>query len=270
MFPNPVSGPIHPASWERPPGNLEFEVTSYFGPRVIIGPDGKRQAGVHKGLDIGNARTGANVLAQGAGKVVEYRPLVDGVVTIQTPDGKWRLVSAHMTGITVRLGSAVAVGQVIGKVGMVGATAPHLHFENKELVNGSYIPRDPWRLLAQNAGGGDDVTETTITLFPDGPHTMNIPAGGKVDGWTATGTAPSKSQTFPNGSSFPADASVVIDQTPNRAPEGRFYRCTAGIFAGLYIPSPQVTDAGPVNPPSGEKQGAEKAAAAAQAVADAL
>ena len=175
MFPNPVAGPIHPAEWSRPAGNSEFEVTSPFGPRFLI-VNGVKVASVHKGLDIGNGKGGANVLSQVAGTVVEYRPNLDGVVTVQS--GIWRMVYAHMSGTSTGVGARVTVGQVLGKVGNVGAEFAHLHFENLELVDGRYVARDPWTLLQQNSGGSDvdksfqPIHNRAAMLIPNSGHRL--------------------------------------------------------------------------------------------------
>lgn len=141
---------------------------------------------------------------------------------------------------------------------------PDSYVLNARLVNGI------WRRTVVPNSAKAVVGDTVTTVLPaqiytDGPHTFNIPAGGKVDGWTATGTAPAKSQTFPSGSSFPGDGIFTITQTPARAPQGTFIHCTAGIYVGLYIPIGQAIDAGPVNPPSGDPAAIKKAQNAAAA-----
>lgn len=89
---------------------------------------------------------------------------------------------------------------------------------------------------------GDAMPKIDLISYPDGPHTCNIPAGGTVQGWSDTALV--KTQTFPTGSSFPADCQVKI--TSPQPPTGIFYHCTAGTFAGLYVPEPHAVDAGPV------------------------
>lgn len=244
------------------PGHIQARGETWAGvgkPIVTSTYQEHKASGRALGIDIGLGRIGDPVYAMESGQVnfaggiiVTGMPSAALVVRIRHPqlDAKFggkAVVSgyAHLNDIKVSSNATVTRGQLIGHVGMTGATAPHLH--GGFTVAGTEI--DWWPLLDQNAGG-DGVTETTITLFKDGPHTMTIPAGGKVDGWTPTGTAPAKSQTFATGSSFPADGSAVIKQTPARAPQGTFYRCTAGVFAGLFVPVQQVKDAGAVNPPA--------------------
>lgn len=135
---------------------------------------------------------------------------------------------------------------------------PDADIARARLVNGIWrrtvVPNSP------KAVGADTVTTVLPAyVYTDGPHTFNIPVGGKVDGWTPTGTAPAKSQTFPSGSSFPGDGIFTITQTPARAPQGTFIHCTAGIYAGLYIPIGQATDAGPMNPPASDPAALKKA-----------
>jgi hypothetical protein len=234
-FPPPVAGEIHPSSWQRPPGNRDFKVTSGFGPRVIVTGDGKRAAGIHKGLDLGNGREGAPVFAQAAGRIVEWRPTVDGVVTIQTPDRQWQLVAAHMRQIPVKLGQTVARGQIIGLVGQVGAPGqPHVHIENKKRnLLGRYVAQDPWPLLE------DDVSQTIVTRNPfPSPRGYTVPAGSltvyKPDGST-------KTVTFAKPSRATARAMAVITQDPQKAPNGTFLEGNDGAFEGWYIIPAQVT-----------------------------
>jgi hypothetical protein len=234
-FPNPVAGEIHPSSWQRPPGNRDFKVTSPFGPRVLVMPDGKRVGSVHKGMDLGNGREGDPVYAQATGKVVEWRPVLDGVVTIQTDDRQWQLVAAHMRQITVGLGSRVARGQIIGRVGQVGAPGqPHVHIENKKRnLLGRYVAQDPWPLLE------DDVSQTIVTRTPfPSPRGYTVPAGSltayKPDGST-------KTVTFAKPSRATARAMAVITQDPQKAPNGTFLEGNDGAFEGWYIIPSKVT-----------------------------
>ena len=84
----------------------------------------------HKGIDI-NANVGTQI------KVPQ-----DGVVTFAGWDGTfglkleiqhekgWSTLYAHMSAFAVQVGDHVKKGQVIGAVGMTGATTgPHLHYE---------------------------------------------------------------------------------------------------------------------------------------------
>lgn len=94
---------------------------------------GWRASGFHHGVDIAGD-VGDPVKAAAAGKVVfaDYRAVYGRTVILQHPDGHetWY---AHLQNISVKLGSQVAKGQVIGTVGTTGrTTGPHLHFEVKK------------------------------------------------------------------------------------------------------------------------------------------
>ncbi|MHA1559962.1 MAG: M23 family metallopeptidase, partial [Alphaproteobacteria bacterium] len=104
-----------------------LEVTSRFGRRVdpFTG-----QGATHTGVDF-RAASGTTVLATGAGTIVTastnggYGKMVEvdhgsGVSTIY----------AHLSSISVRVGQAVNVGAIVGRVGSTGrSTGPHLHYE---------------------------------------------------------------------------------------------------------------------------------------------
>jgi murein DD-endopeptidase MepM/ murein hydrolase activator NlpD len=270
VFPNPVAGVIHPIPWQRPPGNREFKVTSPFGPRVILDPaTGKEVGSLHKGLDIGNAREGDPVYAQASGRVVQWRPIVDGVVTVRTDDNQWELVYAHMKQITVKLGQRVARGQVIGRIGQVGAPRnPHLHLEAKRRnLLGRYVAQNPWPLLEQNQEV-ESMTIVTRTPFAGGPLGFTAPAG-KLTGYLPTGST--KTVTFSAPSRAHATGYAVITQDPPKTPNGTFLEVADGALAGYYI-IPSTVQLDPVSDPTeaAKKAGAEGAAGAAQEYADSL
>ncbi|HEX6491502.1 MAG TPA: peptidoglycan DD-metalloendopeptidase family protein [Gaiellaceae bacterium] len=94
-------------------------------------PFGSRGTGFHPGLDL-PAPSGTPVAAAASGRVVfaafdpgGYGNLVElkhrhGVLTMY----------AHLSAITVAVGSRIRVGARVGRVGATGeATGPHLHFE---------------------------------------------------------------------------------------------------------------------------------------------
>jgi hypothetical protein len=262
VFGDPVAGTIHPLSWQRPPGNRDFKVTSPFGPRG---------GGFHYGLDLGNGREGEPVYAQASGTVVEWRPVLDGVVTIQTDDARWRLVAAHMRDFKVRNGARVERGQVIGAVGSVGAPGqPHLHIENLQrgLMPGTWTPRDPWPLLDQE----ESMTIVTLTPFPEGTRTWTANTTKEYVGYKPDGTT--KKSRLEGGSQAQASGTATIQQDPLKAPNGSgFVLIVNGVFAGYYMVRTDGTVAEPPAPPStaqARKEGAQAAANAAQAVADAL
>jgi murein DD-endopeptidase MepM/ murein hydrolase activator NlpD len=102
-------------------------ITSAFGNRLhpILG-----YVRPHRGIDIG-APAGTPITVAAPGRVMSagWSGGYGNLVRIRHADG---LVSsyAHMSAISVRVGSEVAAGQTIGRVGWTGlATGPHLHFE---------------------------------------------------------------------------------------------------------------------------------------------
>lgn len=113
-------------------------VTSGFGMRMhpILG-----YSKMHKGIDFG-APTGTPIFAAGSGVIDEigFKNGYGRYIRIQH-NGKYETAYAHMSRFndSIRRGSKVVQGQVIGYVGMSGrATGPHLHYEvhvNGEQVN---------------------------------------------------------------------------------------------------------------------------------------
>jgi hypothetical protein len=106
-------------------------ITSDYGDRrVYVYPDGKRDTGLHYGIDYGAAE-GTPVLACGNGRVLlsRFLPTEGNVVVLSHAPG---FVSAyfHMSALLAREGDYVRGGQRIGLVGATGfATGAHLHWE---------------------------------------------------------------------------------------------------------------------------------------------
>jgi len=231
-FANPTAG-----------GRIQAESEQWDGQsiRVTRGCAGHQATGQGCAVDLGDGKCTRAVLAVAPGTVT-YRDNVQGIIRI-AHSGGWQSDYAHMNPLLVTVGQQVTQGQQIGEIGdahdpaVTNFSGCHLHFGL--LLFG--VEQDPWPYL--NATLGDDMPKLTLVSYPDGPHTCNIPAGGTVQGWSDTGLV--TSQTFQTGSSFPADCKVQITQTPSQPPEGVFYHCTAGIFAGLYVPTPHAVDAGP-------------------------
>jgi hypothetical protein len=148
----------------------------------------------------------------------------------------WTLGYAHLQRMDVRKGQRVQQGQLIGHVGMTGASANHLHWG----VNIAGQEVDGWPLLEQNR----TMPKLTLLSLPDGPHTCLIAAGTTVEGWSDT--ARMKVKVWTQASAFPADIKVRITQ--DVAPKGTFWHCSAGYYAGLYVPLTQVADGGPSQP----------------------
>jgi lysostaphin len=101
----------------------------------------------HRGVDYG-AGTGAPIVSPAAGKVVLVGRVSQGfrihgnVVGIDHGQGV-ASIFMHLSGIDVKEGDFVKVGQTIGKVGSTGAsTGPHLHWGL--YVNGKCIDPAAW------------------------------------------------------------------------------------------------------------------------------
>ncbi len=108
---------------------LEFSrVTSGFNPRRYH-PVLKRRR-PHNGTDFG-APTGTPVRAVADGRVVRAGWAGGhGRFVKLDHDGPWETSYSHLSRITVKRGTRVRQGQVIGHVGASGlATGPHLHFQ---------------------------------------------------------------------------------------------------------------------------------------------
>lgn len=117
------------------------EFSSGFGPRG---------RGFHPGVDI-RAPVGTPIRAASGGVVVfagryhAYGVMLD----IEHPDGT-RARYAHLSGIApgLRVGAAVAAGELIGRVGRTGrTTGAHLHIELRR--DGRAV--DPWPWLTRTA-----------------------------------------------------------------------------------------------------------------------
>jgi murein DD-endopeptidase MepM/ murein hydrolase activator NlpD len=143
MFGNPVRGRI------RPPGSPvkigSFRVTSSFAEHVASGRG--------EGIDIGNGRCGAPILAMADGTVTFAGKLGDAkVVRVGHPQFPGHESGyAHLSSIArrIKVGVIVKRGERIGRLGMTGADACHLHLGLK--LNGAEI--DSWPLLEQNRDG---------------------------------------------------------------------------------------------------------------------
>jgi len=113
---------------------------------IITSPYGSRKGGFHYGVDIGNKR-GTPIIAAASGivtKVVsscsEGRSSCGGrygnYVVIDHPNGTSTMY-AHLSSVSVSVGTTVSQGQKIGTLGNTGrSTGPHLHFEVRN-ANGS-------------------------------------------------------------------------------------------------------------------------------------
>jgi murein DD-endopeptidase MepM/ murein hydrolase activator NlpD len=128
LAPDGVAGPATLAALRRPPvraPRLRRPIAAALGDRY--GPRGNQ---FHAGLDF-PAPTGTTVLAAAPGRVVEAGYDDGWGLTVQIDHGNGlRTRYAHLSATTVSVGTSVAAGQQVGRVGATGhATGPHLHFE---------------------------------------------------------------------------------------------------------------------------------------------
>lgn len=163
IFNNPVHGTIHLSSWKRPSGNVDFEMTQDFGPTSLsVEPSFSWSGGegiapafyshFHKGIDLGNGRCGAAVVAAHAGTVKVAGTQPDGAIAVIIDHGNgWTTGYWHLHDHVVAVGVKVAAGALIGHVGDTGhSTACHLHFYVNHFGSANHGWLDPWRRLAQN------------------------------------------------------------------------------------------------------------------------
>jgi murein DD-endopeptidase MepM/ murein hydrolase activator NlpD len=109
----------------RSPISLAWPLRCPVGDR--FGPRGN---GFHPGIDL-PAPTGTGVAAAGPGRVA-YAGWMDGygLLVVVAHRAGVRTFYAHLSRAEVRVGTRVAAGYEIGRVGATGeATGPHLHFE---------------------------------------------------------------------------------------------------------------------------------------------
>ena len=110
-----------------PMQDKKYKVTTKFGIKGSMWSSGR-----HEGVDYA-APTGAVVVAPIAGKVVKVgqcwgAAFGSNSVLMKVAGG--HLLFAHLSSNSVKVGQALAIGDVIGKVGAEGnVTGPHLHME---------------------------------------------------------------------------------------------------------------------------------------------
>ena len=115
-------------------------ITSPFGPRDTGIPGASTD---HLGVDIG-AAYGTSIFAAQSGKVIQagWNYGYGYSVTISHGEGVTTLYG-HMSSYSVRVGSTVKRGQVIGKCGSTGiSSGPHIHYEVR--INGKQINPLPY------------------------------------------------------------------------------------------------------------------------------
>lgn len=111
-------------AWPTNPG---WVITSNYGYR--INPINRARE-LHDAIDIAGTGFGSNIYAANGGTVMKalYHPVNGNYIIINHNNGYYSIY-AHLNGFTVRAGSVVSRGQVIGYMGHTGwATGTHLHF----------------------------------------------------------------------------------------------------------------------------------------------
>ncbi|HPF22238.1 MAG TPA: peptidoglycan DD-metalloendopeptidase family protein [Hyphomonas sp.] len=124
----------------RPVG-VPYRLTSNYGVRV---DPFKKRPGWHNGIDMA-AYHGAPIVAAGPGVVSFAGPRSGYGRLVEIDHGHgFRSRYGHLSGITVKKGDTVEVGDLVGKMGTTGrSTGDHLHFE--VWFNGK--PYDPIKFL---------------------------------------------------------------------------------------------------------------------------
>lgn len=154
---NPIRGPLHEYGWKRPAGNTEMVVTQTAAQHMssavhVAGPPA---------LDIGDGNPDLDeILCPHAGVVSQAFSVGSANLSIDwiARDGKkWRVVLAHNTlPHPVVVGQALVEGQVVGRMGMTGATAIHLHIQLGWWNGTAWVWVDPWPYLRQNGATEED------------------------------------------------------------------------------------------------------------------
>ncbi|USQ86151.1 M23 family metallopeptidase [Streptomyces phaeoluteigriseus] len=161
---------------------------------------------------VGGQTLGASVVASAAGTVTElFEP---GGLEINHGGG-WFSVYLHMDRIDVRLGQQVSSGAPLGRLGLVGTTSAHLHYEQLYDTNGD------------NDGETDEMVYpvlqgTEYRLSPSGqfPHVTSTNACGG-------GTTPERFwvDTFADAPGYAA-VDCVGDSSPRCAVQGKLLKGT--------------------------------------------
>jgi hypothetical protein len=164
---SPVTKPLHEASWKRPAGNVDFRITQKFGcTGVAAEPKFGTCAHFHRGIDMGNGKCGAVVVAAADAEIQFEGILGNGEIIVVLDHGQgWGSSYGHLRRTIISKGAQVRKGQKIGEVGNTGMSIGcHLHFAVKSglpanFTKAAFIPstgddigtwEDPWPLLEQN------------------------------------------------------------------------------------------------------------------------
>lgn len=131
----------------------------------LSGPLTARFTGRHRGVDVA-APIGTPIRASRAGRVRHAGRYYEyGLTVILDHGGGVSTLYGHASAVLVRVGQAVAAGEVIARVGCTGrCTGPHVHFEIR--INGAAV--DPLRQLPRRAEAPR----------PPGPAPVEGPMGG--------------------------------------------------------------------------------------------
>ncbi|MBD9722054.1 M23 family metallopeptidase [Streptomyces caniscabiei] len=204
------------AAAARPDFKLPFACGETWQLQTYLGhaPDDKK-------LDMyrvdGNT-LGARVAASAAGTVTEW--FEPGGLEINHGNG-WFTVYLHMDRRDVRVGQQVAGGATLGRLGLVGTTSAHLHYEQLYDTNGD------------NNGENDEIVHPVIQgteyrLSPDGnfPQVTSTNACGSGGGGGGGGE-PARYwvDTFADATGYAA-VDCVGDTRPACAPQGKLYKGT--------------------------------------------
>lgn len=170
----------------RIPFDGDFPVTQRFGEN-ITNPAG------HTGIDYA-LYFGTPVLAALDGKVCRTAFLATGYGNhvVLEHDGGLQTVYAHLSSVSVSIGSVVREGQELGRSGSSGnSTGPHLHFE----IRRGGQPVDPEELLfrAGHSGTGTHRVAVPELYVRSGPGTEyaivdSLKYGTQVSGETSSET----------------------------------------------------------------------------------
>lgn len=226
LFYNPVR-----QAYIRPPGAPRiygsFRVTQDFGPTSldvepkIIWPGGEGYpAGTyplwHRGIDLGNAKCGDDVLAMGKGTVRKAGVTSSGLILVLIDHGGgWASGLLHLSSEIVSVGQIVVPSQKVGIMGSTGnSTGCHVHAAAKSGMdwsksffsdtNGKWL--DLWPRLRQNvtvkiktdgvnirasAGSGSTLGSVYAASKPDGTirrasDNLNLGAYSQPRKWGGT------------------------------------------------------------------------------------
>lgn len=162
---------------------------------------------------VGGNTLGSLVAASAAGTVTEF--FEPGGLEINHGNG-WFTVYLHMDRIDVRLGQQVASGATLGRLGLVGTSSAHLHYEQLYDTNGD------------NDGENDEMVHPVIQgteyrLSPDGP----FPQVTSTNACGGGGGEPTRYwvDTFADATGYVA-VDCVGDSRPQCAPQGKLYKGT--------------------------------------------